>query len=172
MVAAGHPRTDATAARPPGGWDVRTLGADEPAAMRRLLATFGRAFDDVPTYLDRQPDDAYLAALLGSPTFIAIAACDGEQVIGGLAAYVLPKFEQARTECYIDDLAVDAAHRRRGVATALIARLQAIARDRGIYAVFVQADLGDEPAIALYTALGVREDVLHFDIEPAGGAGG
>jgi len=30
--------------------------------------------------------------------------------------------------------------------------------------IFVQADLGDAPAIALYTKLGAREDVLHFDI--------
>jgi hypothetical protein len=30
--------------------------------------------------------------------------------------------------------------------------------------IFVQADIGDDPAIALYTKLGVREDVLHFDI--------
>jgi aminoglycoside 3-N-acetyltransferase I len=29
---------------------------------------------------------------------------------------------------------------------------------------YVQADQGDNPAIALYTKLGVREDVLHFDI--------
>jgi aminoglycoside 3-N-acetyltransferase I len=33
---------------------------------------------------------------------------------------------------------------------------------------FVQADLGDEPAIALYTKLGVREDVLHFDVATSG----
>jgi hypothetical protein len=32
---------------------------------------------------------------------------------------------------------------------------------------FVQADRGDDPAIALYSKLGVREDVLHFDIPPA-----
>lgn len=30
----------------------------------------------------------------------------------------------------------------------------------------VQADHGDDAAIALYTQLGVREDVLHFDIAP------
>lgn len=30
--------------------------------------------------------------------------------------------------------------------------------------IFVQADYGDDPAIALYTKVGVREDVLHFDI--------
>ncbi|HBS15377.1 MAG TPA: AAC(3)-I family aminoglycoside 3-N-acetyltransferase, partial [Alcanivorax sp.] len=38
-------------------------------------------------------------------------------------------------------------------------------RERGAWAIFVQADHGDDPAIALYTGLGVREDVLHFDIE-------
>lgn len=36
----------------------------------------------------------------------------------------------------------------------------------GAYVIFVQADHGDVPAIALYTKLGVREDVLHFDIHP------
>ena len=87
--------------------------------------------------------------------------------LGGIAAYVLPKFEQARSELYIYDLAVDGAFRRRGVATALIAELQRIAADIGVYVIFVQADHGDEPAIALYTKLGVREDVLHFDIAPA-----
>jgi hypothetical protein len=32
----------------------------------------------------------------------------------------------------------------------------------------VQADHGDDPAIALYTGLGTREDVLHFDIAVPG----
>jgi aminoglycoside 3-N-acetyltransferase I len=31
---------------------------------------------------------------------------------------------------------------------------------------FVQADRGDAPAIALYESLGTREEVLHFDIAP------
>jgi len=42
--------------------------------------------------------------------------------------------------------------------------LQAIAAQRGAWVVYVQADYGDEPAIALYEKLGTREDVLHFDI--------
>jgi aminoglycoside 3-N-acetyltransferase I len=32
--------------------------------------------------------------------------------------------------------------------------------------IFVQADPGDAPAVALYSKLGAREDVLHFDIAP------
>jgi aminoglycoside 3-N-acetyltransferase I len=106
--------------------------------------------------------------LLGSDNFIAIAAVRGGVVVGGLAAYVLQKFERERSEVYIYDLAVDAAHRRQGIATALILQLKKIARARSAYVIFVQADTIDAPAIALYSKLGIREDVLHFDIVVAG----
>ena len=48
----------------------------------------------------------------------------------------------------------------------MIDELKRIAAERFAYVIFVQADTGieDEPAIALYTKMGVREDVLHFDI--------
>ncbi len=127
---------------------------------------FGRAFDEMETYTGDQPADAYLEDLLGGGPFIAVAALEGETVIGGLAAYELKKFEQARSEIYIYDLAVDENHRRRGVATGLIEHLKGIAVERGAYVIYVQADLGDDPAVALYTKLGIREDVLHFDIAP------
>lgn len=42
------------------------------------------------------------------------------EVVGGLAAHVLEKFEQDRREIYTYDLAISGAHRRRGVATRLI----------------------------------------------------
>lgn len=64
-------------------------------------------------------------------------------------------------------------HRREGIATALIERLKKIAAGCGAHVIFVQADTGkeDEPAIALYTKLGKREDVLHFDIAVEGEGG-
>lgn len=131
-----------------------------------MLAMFGEAFDDRATYTQAQPDDAYLKQLLSSGSFIAVAASSEAKVVGGLAAYVLPKFERARTEVYIYDLAVDAAHRRRGIATAMIEELKRVSRAIGAYVIYVQADHGDDAAISLYTKLGVREDVLHFDISP------
>jgi aminoglycoside 3-N-acetyltransferase I len=143
---------------------VRALGADDVSAMRAMLAMFGGAFGDMATYTAKPPDDAYLAKLLASDTFVAVAAFAGAEVVGGTASYVLPKFEQARAELYLYDLAVDEAHRRRGIATAMIEALKGIAAARGIYVMFVQADHGDDAAIALYTKLGAREDVLHFDI--------
>jgi aminoglycoside 3-N-acetyltransferase I len=74
------------------------------------------------------------------------------------------KFEQERSEIYIYDLAVASEHRRKGVATALITELKLVAAERGAWVIFVQADPPDDPAVALYTKLGTREDVFHFDI--------
>ncbi|MEP7276892.1 MAG: AAC(3)-I family aminoglycoside N-acetyltransferase [Betaproteobacteria bacterium] len=146
---------------------VRTLRAGDVAAMRAMLRMFGVAFGDPVAYVARQPDDRYLDKLLASDTFVAVAAFAGPDVIGGIAGYALPKFEQPRTELYIYDLAVDPAYRRRGVATTMIEELQRVAAARGAYVIFVQADHGDDAAIALYSKVGVREDVLHFDIPPS-----
>ncbi|MFC3283759.1 AAC(3)-I family aminoglycoside N-acetyltransferase [Litchfieldella rifensis] len=143
---------------------IHTLSADDLVMMDALLTTFGEAFDEVDTYGRARPSANYLRQLLGNDTFIALAALKGDEVVGGLAAYVLHKFEQERSEIYIYDLAVAEACRRQGVATALILALKEIAAARGAYVVFVQADHGDDPAIALYSKLGKREDVLHFDI--------
>ena len=120
---------------------LRRLTPDDLKLMDALLTMFGEAFEDVE--LVAMKDDA---------------------IVGGLAAYELRKFEQERSEIYIYDLAVAAAHRREGIATALIQDLKKIAAARGAYVIYVQADLGDAPAIALYSKLGAREDVFHFDI--------
>lgn len=146
---------------------IQALSGQDIDAMRSMLAMFGEAFVEHATYTQAQPSDSYLRELLSSSSFVAIAAMSESTVVGGLAAYVLPKFEQARSEIYIYDLAVDEAHRRRGIATAMIEELKKIAIAKGAYVIYVQADHGDEAAIALYTKLGVREDVLHFDIPTA-----
>jgi aminoglycoside 3-N-acetyltransferase I len=146
---------------------VRVLAGEDVTSARAMLALFGREFGDEATYVNKQPEDRYLQRLLDSDAFVAIIAEVGSRVVGGLAGYVLPKFEQARSEFYIYDLAVDLGYRRRGVATAMIELLKQLAATRGIYAIFVQADYGDDQAIALYTKLGTREDVLHFDIAPS-----
>jgi aminoglycoside 3-N-acetyltransferase I len=148
-------------------YQAKVLRPSDLATMRGMLSLFGEAFEDPETYATKQPTDEYLLGLLSSSTFIAIAGLEGHEVVGGLAAYVLPKFEQARSEIYIYDLAVSAGHRRRGVATSMIKTLQELAANLGAWVIFVQADYGDEPAIELYTKLGIREEVLHFDIEPS-----
>ena len=151
---------------PPAPFTIHSLSPDDVALLRALLTVFGEAFGEVETFGGARPSAGYLERLLGSDNFMALAALKSGEVVGGIAAYELRKFEQERSEIYIYDLAVSAAHRREGIATALIDELKKVAVERKAYVIYVQADTGveDEPAIALYTKLGVREEVLHFDI--------
>lgn len=147
--------------------DIRRLGRGDAAAMRTLNCVFGEAFADPAAYHAIPPTKAYLERLLAREQVVVLTASAGGEVIGGLVAYELEKLEQVRSEYYIYDLAVAEAHRRRGIAAALIGRLAELAAARGGAAMFVQADYGDEPAIALYAKLGRREEVLHFDLAPS-----
>jgi aminoglycoside 3-N-acetyltransferase I len=146
---------------------IRRLRRPDLSLMRQLNAVFGEAFDDPHAYAAAPPENSYLEALLEKEHVVALVALTRTEVLGGLVAYELEKFEQARREIYIYDLAVAAPYRRQGLATALIAQLREIAASRGAWVIYVQADHGDEPAIAIYTKLGAREDVLHFDIQVA-----
>ncbi|HLV06599.1 MAG TPA: GNAT family N-acetyltransferase [Croceibacterium sp.] len=130
---------------------------------------FGEVFDERETYAGDPPSDEYCRDLLGREDLLLVVAIQDERVIGGLAAYLLRKYEQARSEIYIYDLAVAEENRRRGVATALIAEVRRIGRGAGTWTIFVQADIvpEDEPARALYRKLAVEEiTALHFDIKP------
>jgi aminoglycoside 3-N-acetyltransferase I len=143
---------------------VQHLSPADLDLLRELNAVFAEAFEDARTYLDAPPPDDYCRRVLGREHVIVLVARVQEAVVGGLVAYELFKLERARSEIYIYDLAVAEAHRRQGIATRLIGQLRAIAQQRGAWVVYVQADHGDDPAIALYDKLGVREEVLHFDL--------
>jgi aminoglycoside 3-N-acetyltransferase I len=146
------------------------LTAQDIPSMRALLDVYAIAFEDPKSYQSLPPSDGYLQKLLGRETFFTVVARHEGTVVGGLSAYQLEKFEQERSEIYIYDLAVQENFRRQGVARGLIQHLIALTRDSGAWVIFVQADYGDEPAIKLYESMGVREEVLHFDISmnPAG----
>ena len=84
---------------------TRVLGKGDAPVLRGMLDLFARAFEDPESYSAQQPSDEYLAKLLASDTFVAIATFSNGQVVGGLTGYVLPKFEEQRSEFYIYDLA-------------------------------------------------------------------
>lgn len=144
--------------------EIKKIESDEHSLMEGMLDVFAEAFEDPESYSSKRPTPEYMAKLLKSESFVGLVAVQEGQVIGALAAYELMKFEQERSEFYIYDLAVLEKNRRAGVATKLIFALKPIAASRRAKVIFVQADHGDDPAIALYTKLGHREDVLHFDI--------
>lgn len=146
---------------------LRRLTAKDLDALRALNIVFGRAFDDSKTYMDNQPSDEYLRRFLGNEHHIVLVAENDGEVIGGLVAFVLDKFEQERCEIYIYDLAVASNARRMGVGAGLIQRLQEMATEIGAYVVFVQADEGDA-AVDFYESLEPTENVRtrSFDYPP------
>ncbi|MCU0899559.1 MAG: AAC(3)-I family aminoglycoside N-acetyltransferase [Cypionkella sp.] len=149
-----------------GTISTQRLGPSDIEALAQMNALFAEAFEDAQTYGAKPSGAGYVARILAQDHVIALVARRGATLVGGLVAYRLDKLEQDRSEIYIYDLAVAEPARRQGVATALIEAVRTIARDCGAWVIYVQADLGDDPAIALYTKLGQREDVLHFDIAP------
>jgi aminoglycoside 3-N-acetyltransferase I len=149
----------------PSQISIRQLVPGDGARVHQLNDLFAVAFEDTKSYQSSRPKSQYLEQLLQKPHVIALVAESGETIIGGLVAYQLDKFEQERSEIYIYDLAVSEPFRRQGVATALIEHLRDWGEAYGAWIIYVQADYVDEPAVALYTKLGVREDVIHFDID-------
>jgi aminoglycoside 3-N-acetyltransferase I len=147
---------------------VERLGAADLPAMRAALRVFADAFGEQDTFFSAPPSDPWLERLLGADKFVLLTASVDGQAVGALAAYELVKYEQERSELYIYDLAVAQPFRRRGIATALIEALKPIARAKGAWVIFVQADREDAPAVALYRKLGAEEQPLHFDIPVEG----
>ncbi len=146
-------------------WSTRRLNNEDVAAMRALNLLFAEAFDADPNYTDAPPEADYIQDTLARAEVIALVAEHAGAVVGGLVAYVLPKLEQRRSEIYIYDLAVADHMRRKGVASGLLNHVREIAAQEGASAVYVQADYEDDPAVALYTKEGTREEVLHFDLD-------
>lgn len=142
---------------------IYRLGTGDDDHFHGMLDLFAAAFDDADGYSSARPGQAYQDALLGREDVVMLVALVDQDVAGALVAYELCKFEQERSEFYIFDLAVTEAWRRHGIATALIDHLKTIAKKKDGAVVYVQADGGDEAAIALYTKLGTRENVMHFD---------
>src|SRR5690606_865154 len=109
---------------------VRQVEPHELDVMEAVLTVFGEAFEDVETYGSARPGPDYFRRLLSSDYFIAVAAMKGEEVAGALAAYELQKFEQERSEIYINDLVVASAHRRERRGNVLSSELRDIVARR------------------------------------------
>ena len=133
------------------------------STMRAANLLFNEVFAE-EAYHGPAPGEAHLARLVADDKFVAFVARSDGHMIGAIAGYELVKFEAERSEFYVYDLAVREEFRRQGVATELIEATKRVARERGGWVVFIQADPVDKPAVALYDKLGTREEVYHFDI--------
>lgn len=127
------------------------------ATVRRL----GPGDEDV---VARLADRRAQTALLGDDAAIFLAAFEGDDPIGLVLAYELPRRHGDEAMLLVYEVGVADAHRRRGVATSLLSELARIARERGIGEGFVLTDPDNDPAHALYESQGgERRDVVEWD---------
>ena len=86
----------------------------------------------------------------GNPLAWNLVVRAEDRVVGFACTYIVAE------ELMINDLAVEASQRRRGVARALLRHLAAGARVRGCRRATLEVRLGNHPARALYEAFGFR----------------
>ena len=102
----------------------------------------------------RPLSDAYVESLLARPAFWAIAALDGDEVVGGLTAHTLPMTRAEVSEVFLYDLAVRTDRQREGIGRRLVTELREAAAAADIAVMFVPADDEDVHALDFYRALG------------------
>jgi ribosomal protein S18 acetylase RimI-like enzyme len=125
---------------------VRRLGPDDEDVLRQLA--------------EREPQ----VGLLSDEATIFLAAFQGNQPIGFVFGYELPRRHGAPSTLFIYELEVNAACRRQGIATRLMTELERIARARGITEGFVLTEPDNAPANSLYDSLGgERSDTVLWD---------
>jgi aminoglycoside 3-N-acetyltransferase I len=131
---------------------IEKLDSTSVKVLTDLNALFADAFEDEDNYAKSLPTKAYIEKWLANDDHIALVALLNDEVIGGLVAYTLHKFEQQRSEVYIYDLAVATAHQRKGIGKLLINKLRDVAKQQGSSVIFVQADENDD-AVHFYESL-------------------
>jgi aminoglycoside 3-N-acetyltransferase I len=143
---------------PPSIRSVRLKAGDRDSA-RALFSLMAEVFEEACQPLS----DGYLDRLLAREEFWALAALDGEQIVGGVTAHVLPMTSAETSELFIYDVAVRRDRQRSGVGRRLIADLRERAAAAGIEVLFVPADNDDTHALDFYRALGgVASPVTFF----------
>jgi GNAT superfamily N-acetyltransferase len=176
----GRQSRAADAAFAAAGWardeDVLVLTAPLPDAV---------AAPRVPVDLARAPDDAWLAGyryrgselppvareVLTSARDVVFASVRLEPAPAPLAAVA----RGAVTDGWLGVTAVtvDERHRRKGLATAVMAALQGWAAGAGASSAYLQVAAGNGPALALYRRAGfIEHHRYHYRRRPACPAGG
>jgi ribosomal protein S18 acetylase RimI-like enzyme len=124
---------------------------DEPDFAIRLLAP---GDEGVVRELATAEGPGDPQALLADPRTLLLVAFAGELPVGFVLAYELPRRHGDPANLFVYEVEVEETQRRRGIASALLARLAELARDRGIQTGFVLTEPDNGPANALYRSAG------------------
>jgi ribosomal protein S18 acetylase RimI-like enzyme len=106
---------------------------------------------------DSPPLAAATERFLAEPGHHLLFAYDGEDPVGMISGVEMTHPDKG-TEMFVYEMGVAPAARLRGVATALVEALAAIARERGCYGMWVGTEPDNEAALATYRRGGANEE--------------
>jgi ribosomal protein S18 acetylase RimI-like enzyme len=123
--------------------EIRRLGPGDEEVVRRLA------------------EETAQTALLADDRTIFLAAFDGDEPVGFVFGYDLPRRHGAPSIRFVYELEVAESHRRRGIASALMRELR---RSSGATEAFVLTEPENDAANALYESLGgTRVETVMWD---------
>lgn len=139
------------------GIAIRHLGPGDEAVLANVA---GGVFDEVV-------DPKLVHEFLHDPRHYIVVALDGDLVVGMVSGlhYLHPDKPH---EFFVNEVGVDDAYRRRGIAKALMRAMLDQARSLGCTTAWLGTERSNIEAMALYTSMGAREgdpDPVFFEFE-------
>ncbi|MBO9575809.1 MAG: GNAT family N-acetyltransferase [Sphingobium sp.] len=134
--------------------------AAQGEALFRLLDLYARDPAGGGRPLDPVKKSALLSGLAETSGAFSLLAYVGDEAVGLANCFTGFSTFAARPLVNIHDIVVDPAHRGRGIASALFARIEDEARALGAIKVTLEVLSNNAPAMSLYRALGYGDYVL------------
>jgi GNAT superfamily N-acetyltransferase len=150
---------------------IRDLAANDEQAWRTLWQGY---CDFYQTKISPVVTDATWRRLMdGDSPLFGLVACDGgaDGVVTGLANCILhPVTWSAAPACYLEDLFVAPAARKRGAGRALINAVLERGQQMGWYRVYWMTKRNNRSARSLYDAIAGKTDWVRYQVTTSGTA--
>lgn len=104
---------------------------------------------------DERAARATFRKFLSLPSFGRVwLLCEGNTIVGYIVLTIGFSFEFHGHDAFIDELYIDAEHRRRGFGRRAVEFLEKKARELSVNAIHLEVDQGNDPAFELYRRTG------------------
>jgi ribosomal protein S18 acetylase RimI-like enzyme len=134
--------------------EIRSLGPGDDEAVFAAGALF-----------DAPPEAGAARRFLDDPLHHMLVAYDEDGQPVGFVSGVETTHPDKGTEMFLYELAVDESSRRRGIGSALVKALEALARGRGCYGMWTGTEDDNDAARATYARAGARDTRPHVFVE-------
>ena len=129
-------------------------------AIHHITPANAAVLDKVdPEVFDHAIDPAHLAAYLADPRHALFVGVEGDLVVGQIRGSVHLQPDRA-PDLYIDNLGTAPSHQRRGIASALMARMLSWGKSQGCTYAWVATENNNGGAQGFYAAQAFTHDTI------------